>query len=343
MPETGPVTPFTSRDWLLAWLRTATIGTLALAGLFVAYEIAERLWLRRLCTVDTLFKLHIYRGVTASVLLGTWTFYNIWQLRRRYDAAFVEAFGRLERAMGERTQALAKAQAQLRNQEKLAALGVLSAGIAHDIANPLASMSSELEMLEGERDLGRAHASAAVLRDHVSRISRTLREMTDFARRRGEDTTDVRTALAVEDALRLVRHDPRARRVRFIVDVPAGLPALRIVEDHLVMVLVNLLINSLDAMPEGGRITIRAWSHGDQVRIAVSDTGTGMTEEARRRATEPLFTTKPGHGTGLGLSISADVLRAAGGGLDIESAPGVGTTVHLTCPTVPAQRRAAHA
>ena len=107
----------------------------------------------------------------------------------------------------------------------------------------------------------------------------------------------------------------RARRARFDVKTSGDLPRLQIVEDHLVMVLVNLLINALDSMPDGGEIQIRAETAGDYVRVSVKDSGVGMSEETRRRAIQPLFTTK-GDGTGLGLSVSADVLKSAGGALD---------------------------
>jgi signal transduction histidine kinase len=239
-------------------------------------------------------------------------------------------------------------EAMVRYQEKLAALGVLSAGIAHDIANPLASMSSELEMLEGESDLGRVRESIGVLRGQIRRIDRTLREMTDFARRRGDDVSSVRVHVAVADALRMVRHDPRARRVTFAVDVAEDLPPIRMVEDHLVMALVNLVINALDAMPDGGTLTIRSLRSAGGVTLTIADTGVGMTDEVRRRAIEPLFTTKArGRGTGLGLSVSADVLRAAGGSLSIAGAPGKGTTVTLhfgssaMSDAAPAERRRA--
>ncbi len=437
---------FAPGSWFRAWVITALIGNALLALIFVGYEIAERLWLRAALPVETLFLLHIYRGVFASVVLGSWAFYNIWRLRRKYDAAFESAYDRLTEAVAERTRELEKAhaftdrlfdalrerlmvldrdctvikanrvaveagggdllvgrpcnllgptctshevcaaqralrtgrpvvgqlirserdpervfsvdayplpdaredlviavardvtdaeqlQAQLRNQEKLAALGVLASGVAHDIGNPLASLSSELELLEEEKDPSRVHASLRVVRDHVERIGRVLREMTDFARRRTEELSSVPVAVAVDDALRLVRHDPRARRVAFTTRIPEGLRAVRMVEDHLVMALVNLLINALDAMPDGGEITIRAEEIGDHLRLSVTDTGAGMSEEVRRRATEPLFTTKTGgRGTGLGLSITADVVARAGGSLDVDSAPGLGTTVHLGFP-----------
>ncbi len=221
-------------------------------------------------------------------------------------------------------------EARVLYQEKLAALGVLAAGIAHDIVNPLASMSSELEMIEGETDLGRVRASIGVLRDQVGRIDRCLREMTDFARRRGDERSAVSIPVAVDDALRMVRHDPRARKVSFTVEVSGDLPPLRLVEDHLVMVLVNLVINAFDAMPDGGNLTIRGRHDAGGVTLTIADTGAGMSDEIRTRALEPLFTTKGGgKGTGLGLSVSADIVRGAGGTLSISSSLGQGTTVTL--------------
>ncbi len=221
-------------------------------------------------------------------------------------------------------------EARVLYQEKLAALGVLAAGIAHDIVNPLASMSSELEMIEGETDLGRVRASIGVLRDQVGRIDRCLREMTDFARRRGDERSAVSIPVAVDDALRMVRHDPRARKVSFTVEVGDDLPPLRLVEDHLVMVLVNLVINAFDAMPDGGSLTIRGHHDAGGVTLSIADTGAGMSDEIRTRALEPLFTTKGGgKGTGLGLSVSADIVRGAGGTLSISSSLGQGTTVTL--------------
>ncbi len=224
-------------------------------------------------------------------------------------------------------------EAQMRHQEKMASLGVLAAGIAHDIGNPLASLSSELELLEVEDDAAAMHESLGVLRTHVDRIGRTLREMVDFARRRGEDMGDVSVATAVEDALRLVRHDRRMRDVTLVTDVPHDLPAVRMVEDHLVMVLVNLVLNALDAMPRGGTLEVRASAEDDFVRLAVRDTGTGMSKEVLARVFEPLFTTKGERGgTGLGMTVSQGIVRSAGGRMELESAPGAGTRVRLSIP-----------
>lgn len=224
-------------------------------------------------------------------------------------------------------------EAQVRHQEKMASLGVLAAGVAHDLGNPLASLSTELELLEGEADVDRIRGSLDVLRRHVARMSRILRDMVDFARRRRDEISDVSVGGAIADSVRLVCHDPRWRRVSLEVDVPDDIPSVRMVEDHLVLVLVNLMLNAADAMPEGGRLTVRARAVGASVLLSVRDSGVGMSQDVLARACTPLFTTKAhGRGTGLGLAVSERIVRAIGGGLRLESALGEGTCVEVTLP-----------
>lgn len=224
-------------------------------------------------------------------------------------------------------------EAQLTHQEKMASLGVMAAGFAHDLGNPLASLSTELELLEGEDDVARFRESVGVLRGQVSRMSRTLREMVDFARRRRDEVTDVSIAHAVTDSARLVCHDPRWKKVQLLLDVPPELPCVRMVEDHLVLVLVNLMLNAADAMPSGGTLTILARRIADNVELHVKDTGTGMPPEVLARAMTPLFTTKAhGRGTGLGLAVSNNVVRSIGGEIRLQSTPGMGTEVIVILP-----------
>ena len=236
-------------------------------------------------------------------------------------------------AVGRDVTAQKNLEAQVRHQEKMASLGVLAAGFAHDIGNPLASLSTELELLDGEDDVARYRESLGVLRRHVSRMSATLREMVDFARRRRDEVTDVSIALAVRDSARLVCHDPRWKDVHLGVDVPADLPSVRMVEDHLVLVLVNLMLNAADAMPKGGSLTVTARHVDGRVDLRVRDTGVGMTPDVLAKALTPLFTTKTaGRGTGLGLSVSQTIVKSVGGALRLESTPGVGTDVIIKLP-----------
>ncbi len=224
-------------------------------------------------------------------------------------------------------------EAQVRHQETMASLGVLAAGFAHDVGNPLASLSTELELLEGESDVARFRESLGVLRRHVARMSRTLREMVDFARRRREEVTEVSIASAVSDSARLVCHDPRWKRVHLAIDVPTDLPPVRMVEDHLVLVLVNLMLNAADAMPSGGTLSISAKRDDARVVLRVRDTGAGMTTDVLAKAMTPMFTTKArGRGTGLGLAVCSNVVHAVGGELALSSTVGLGTEVAITLP-----------
>ncbi|MBL9026996.1 MAG: ATP-binding protein [Myxococcales bacterium] len=224
-------------------------------------------------------------------------------------------------------------EAQVRHQEKMASLGLLAAGIAHDLGNPLASLSTELELLEDERDPAVMRDSLGVLARHVGRMTRTLRGVVDFARRRGDDVTDVEIADAVEDSVRLVCHDPRWTHVQLDTRLAADLPPVTMVEDQLVLVLVNVLLNAVDAMSGKGSIHIEA-RHGDgEVTLTIEDDGIGMPPEVLAQAMKPLFTTKGDRrGTGLGLAVCERVVRAAGGALTLQSASGRGTTVSIVLP-----------
>lgn len=134
---------------------------------------------------------------------------------------------------------------------------------------------------------------------------------------------------------RLVRHDPRWKRVDLVVDVPSTLPTVHMVEDHLVLVLVNLMLNAADAMPHGGTLTVSAHIANDAkgVELVVRDTGVGMSEEVLAKAKAPLYTTKGQNGTGLGLSVCDDVVRSVGGELELDSDVGAGTSVRIRLPS----------
>jgi signal transduction histidine kinase len=226
-----------------------------------------------------------------------------------------------------------KLQARLLHQEKMAAFGLLAAGVAHEMGNPLSSIESQLQLLDPKRLPGDAPAVLATVRQEVARLGRILRELVDFARRRRDEATLVSVQSVVADALRLLRHDRRMRAVAVREEFDPETPPVFVIEDHLMQVVLNLLLNALDAMPAGGSLRIEVGSVGDRVALRVHDTGTGMDRSILARCFEPLFTTKePGRGTGLGLSISRDIARAAGGEIELHSAPGRGTTAVVTLP-----------
>lgn len=226
-----------------------------------------------------------------------------------------------------------KLQARLLHQEKMAAFGQLAAGVAHEMGNPLASVEAQLQLLNEARLTPDDASVVATVRQEVMRLRRILREMVDFARRRRDEATLVPVQTVVRDALRLVRHDPRMRGVSTLEEFDSETPPVFMVEDHLMQVTLNLLLNALDAMPEGGTLRIEVKPAGAHVALRVNDSGVGMDHATLGRCFEPLFTTKaPGKGTGLGLSISRDILRAVAGDVELHSAPGKGTTAVVMLP-----------
>ena len=220
------------------------------------------------------------------------------------------------------------------HQEKMAALGMLAAGFAHDLGNPLASLSSELELLEGESDLENIRESFSILNKHVDRISRGLRQMVDFARSRTDEGTEVSLERTIADALRLVTHDPRAQNVTVRTKFGDRLPSAHMKEDDIVLVLVNLLLNAFEAMPGGGDVTISgAVTAAGQAQMIIEDSGAGMNKRDLSLADQPLFTTRHQRGgSGLGLTLATATMREAGGDLELKSTQGWGTTVTLTFP-----------
>ena len=226
-----------------------------------------------------------------------------------------------------------KLEARLLHQEKMAAFGLLATEIAHEMGNPLSSIDAQLQLLDKASLTTDTAAVIETVQSEVGRLHRILREIVDFARRRRDEATLVSVQAVVEDALRLLRHDRRMRLVHLIEEFDAETPPVFMVEDHLIQVALNLLLNAVDAMEQGGSLRIEVRPAGEGVALRIHDTGVGMEPAVLRQCLEPLFTTKErGRGTGLGLSISKDILHTAGGELELFSAPGHGTTAVVTIP-----------
>ena len=235
-----------------------------------------------------------------------------------------------------------KLEARLLHQEKMAAFGLLAAEVAHDMGNPLASIDAQMQLLDEDSLPDDAVSVVGAVRHEVKRLHRILREIVDFARRRRDEACLVSVQAVVEDALRLLRHDRRMRSVNVVEELDPETPPVFIVEDHLMQVVLNILINAIDAMPDGGTLRIESKGAEDAVALRVHDSGVGMDRAVLRQCLEPLYTTKDaGKGTGLGLSISRDILEAAGGGIELFSSPGQGTSVVVRVPaaTFPSEAR----
>jgi C4-dicarboxylate-specific signal transduction histidine kinase len=189
-----------------------------------------------------------------------------------------------------------------------------------------------------------------IVRKEVGRMSRLLRELVDFARRKRDEVRLASPNQAIDDVLKLIEHDPRARGVELSRELAETLPGVRLVEDHLVQVLLNLGLNALDAIAsaqegaEPGRprqLTFVTRMVDGDVEVLVRDTGTGISPAVVGRIFEPFYTTKaPGKGTGLGLFVSRRIIEDLGGALRLVDTSSAGTTFAIRLPISPA---AAHA
>jgi signal transduction histidine kinase len=233
------------------------------------------------------------------------------------------------------TRKLRRQQQGMIRQEKLAAAGRMAAGVAHEVANPLASMDALLQMMERRPEKMKPE-NIATLREQVARINKVVRQMTSFAHPGEGQWQEVQLNEVVEKALNVVRFDPRGKRARIERELAVDSPMVRAVPEALQQVIINLAINALDALEgvEGGTLTLRTATVGGTARIEVIDNGHGITPAHRRRLFEPFFTTKPvGKGTGLGLSISYTLVQQHGGEIHAESrGEGAGARFIVTLP-----------
>jgi PAS domain S-box-containing protein len=223
-----------------------------------------------------------------------------------------------------------------RRAETLAALGTLSAGIAHEINNPIGILSSRLElMLEGRRNVPpELREDLEMLRRNVERVGGIVRSLLSAARQSPMERRPVDMNAVVEETLMLVGKQMSKDRIQILTTLDPDLPKIRGEPHTLQQVLMNLLVNARDAMPGGGIVRIetsRATGQEGGVRLVVGDTGPGIPADVLPRISEPFYTTKTA-GTGLGLPLSYNIIREHGGQVEVDSAPGRGTRFIITLP-----------
>jgi len=247
---------------------------------------------------------------------------------------------RIDRANAEREKAN---QAFIRSA-KLASIGELATGLAHEINNPLAIISAEqtniADVLEqarsGPADYALALDSVRRCQNQVRRCATITQKLLQFGRSKDSHVEPTRLAPRLREIKALMERQARLRDISINLHVEDKLPPVMADPIEMEQVFVNLITNAFDAMPGGGEVTIRADLDGDKVLLEVADSGTGIPPEDLDRVFEPFFTTKPaGRGTGLGLTVCYGIVRSWGGAIRVDSEFGKGTTIDLWIPVDP--------
>jgi two-component system NtrC family sensor kinase len=229
-------------------------------------------------------------------------------------------------------------ESQLSQADKLSSIGLLAAGVAHEVNTPLAVISSYAQMLSKQlqQDPQKGGLLEKITRQ-TFRASEIVNNLLNFSRTSGTEFTDVNVNKIIADTLALLEHQFKITKIRVEDELAEHLPLISGNAGRLQQVFLNLFLNARDAMPNGGTLRI-ATSNGEGVSVVVSDTGTGIAQEHIHRIYDPFFTTKvapregQGKGTGLGLSVTYGIIQEHAGKIRVESHPGQGTTFYLDFP-----------
>lgn len=247
-----------------------------------------------------------------------------------------QSFNRMSVKMASDIEQLRKLNEHLVRTEKLAAMGRLSAGVAHEVNNPLASISSLVQMLQAKPDLDADEKETLrLVQTQISRITQVTRDMLDFARVRPAARTLVDINVVLDASLRLASFDKAFQQLNLIKTFDSNLPKLSADFDQLQQVFLNLFLNARDAMPAGGEIKVQSTfqPESSEIKIEISDDGTGITPENLKLIFDPFFSTKPtGKGTGLGLAVCYGIITAHNGRIEVQSNNPSGTRFIILLP-----------
>jgi signal transduction histidine kinase len=246
------------------------------------------------------------------------------------------------RSLEEANRQLREAQQQLIQSERLAAVGRVSARVAHEVNNPLAIIKTAVHIIRNQSMPGSpTTGSLQMIEDEISRITRIIQELLEFSRPKTPVQEWVQVNAVIQSLKPLLEHDCREKKIALKTILEPELPLVLISSDQLKQVVLNLVRNANDAMPHGGELVIRTAQQGQSVVLSVADTGSGIPAEHREHIFDPFFTTKRrGRGVGLGLSVSYGIITAASGRIEVESKVGKGSTFLVSLPVAQeAERR----
>jgi signal transduction histidine kinase len=249
------------------------------------------------------------------------------------------SFNEMSRKMADDIERLSALNEHLIRTEKLAAAGTLAAGVAHEVNNPLASISSLIQILQARHAGDAADAETQemlrLISTQIARITQVLRDLMDFARARPPARAPLDVSRVIDASLRLASFDKAFKNLRITTDFDATAPLVSGDADQLQQVFLNLLLNARDAMPDGGWLALRTRFDptADELVAEVCDDGNGIAPELVAHIFDPFFTTKPaGTGTGLGLAVSYRIVTAHGGRIEVAPNNGRGTQVRVVLP-----------
>ena len=274
------------------------------------------------------------------VVLGwvTWASSALGRLLKRVgerlgglNAALRENQALLETRINLRTLELQETQAQVMHQEKMAGFGLLAAGIAHEVGNPLTSISSIVQILERRGPDEYTRDKLSLVGGQLIRIQAILRELTAFSRPASQERARFSIHEIVDEALNIAKYYKGTKSRTIRATVPHDLPVLFGVRDQLVQVIFNLVLNAIDATTKGGLIEVTAARDGDAIVVAVRDDGAGIDQANHARVFRPYFTTKK-QGTGLGLFVTHKMVGEHGGSVHFESSREGGTVFRVRLP-----------
>ncbi len=247
-----------------------------------------------------------------------------------------DEMGTLASAFNQMTQDLKKSQENLLKAERLATVGELAAGIAHEIGNPISSLKCFVQLLQEEEQKGKGKIRFTEEMLHeINRASRIIRDLLDYARPKKMEMQPVSVNSVLEESLKILSSQPTFKNITLKTFFERNLPVIQGDKNALQQAFVNILLNAVQAMPEGGNLDISTLYDADKKQLILSfkDTGHGIPEDTLAKVFEPFFTTKEtGAGTGLGLSVSQKIVKSHAGDILVESEEGKGTRFTLIFP-----------
>ncbi len=257
------------------------------------------------------------------------------ELRSNDEVGLLGAsFNEMSRKMAADIERLRTLNEQLVRAEKLATAGTLAAGVAHEVNNPLAAISSLVQMVQTRPALDDAtRENLRLVQTQIARISHVLRDLMDFARTRPPERQPLDLNQTVEASLRLAQFDKNFQKILVTKDFATDLPLFQADAGQLQQVFLNLLLNARDALPEGGTLHVSTRQTARNVSVILCDNGPGIAPEHRAHIFDPFFTTKPaGTGTGLGLAVCYSLITAHGGNIEVRPNVERGVTIEISLP-----------